>query len=107
MIRAQAARRALKRQTSQVRNTRTVGHAQPKCMAIEMGSPLACDGSLVVLPREASAQATFNAQPAATAIADAIQAFKRECDLSSQKRITGSPRAVSKRAVAMDFPCEP
>jgi hypothetical protein len=76
-------------------------------MAIDMESPSACDGPLVVLPWEANAHATFNAQPAATAIADATQAFKRECDLRSQKRTTGSARAVSKRAVAMDFPDEP
>ena len=54
---------------------------------------------------------THPAQPATPAepgaAADATQAFKRECDLRSQKRITGSARAVSKRAVAMDFPYEP
>ena len=84
-VRAHGARRVLKRQKSQVRNTRTVGHAQPKRMAIERVSPLTCDGSLAVLPWEAKAQATFNAQPVATAIAAAARPFKRERDLSSQK----------------------
>ena len=93
----------MKRQTSQVRNTRTVGHAQPKRMAIERVSPLTCDGSLAVLPWEAKAQATFNAQPVATAIAAAARPFKRERDLSSQKSTTGSRRAVSNRAVVANF----
>src|SRR6476469_6220505 len=105
--RAHAARRALKRQTSQVRNTRTVGHAQPNCMAMESVSPLACVGSLVALTWEARAQATFNAQPVATAIAVATQPFKREHDLSNQKRTTGDAKAVNKRALAMNFPYEP
>jgi hypothetical protein len=100
---AHAARRVLKRQTSQVRNTKTVGHAQPKSMAIESVSPLTCDGSLVLLPWEAKAQATFNAQPVATAIAAAARPFKRERDLTSQKSTTGSRRAVSSRAVVAKF----
>ena len=99
MVGAHSARRVLKRQTSQVRNTKTVGHAQPKRMAIERVSPLTCDGSLAVLPWEAKAQATFNAQPVATAIAAAAKPFMRERDLSSQKSATGSRRAVSNRAV--------
>ena len=100
---AHAPRRVLKRQTSQVRNTRTVGHAQPKRIAIERVSPLSCDGSLEVLPWEVKAQATFNAQPVATAIAAAARPFKRERDLSSQKSTTGSRRAVSNRAVVANF----
>ena len=84
----------MKRQTSQVRNTRTVGHAQPKRMAIERVSPV------VVPPWEEKAQATFKAQPVATAIAAAARPFKRESDLRSQKSTTGSRRAVSNRAVA-------
>src|SRR5262245_54748468 len=103
MDRAHGARLVLKRQTSQVRNTKTVGHAQPKRMAIERVSPLPCDGSLVVLPWEAKAQATFNAQPVATAIAAAARPFTRECDLSSQKSTIGSRRAVSNRAVVANF----
>jgi hypothetical protein len=76
-------------------------------MAIEKVSAVACDGPLAALPWEAKAQATFNAQPVATAIAAANRTFKRERDLSSQKRTTGNARAVSKRAVAMNFPYEP
>jgi hypothetical protein len=68
-------------------------------MAIERVSPLTCDGSLVVLPWEVKAQATFNAQPVATAIAAAARPFKRERDLSSQKSTTGSKRAVINKAV--------
>src|SRR6185295_7986190 len=74
--RAHAPCRVLKCQTSQVINTKTVGHAQPKRMAIESVSPLTCDGSLVLPPWEAKAQATFNAQPVATAIAAAARPFK-------------------------------
>ena len=103
MVRAHAARRVLKRQTSQVRNTKTVGHAQPKRMAIERVSPLACDGSLAVFPWETKANATFNAQPVATAITAAAGPFRRERDLSIQKSTTGSRRAVSNRAVAAKF----
>ena len=103
VIRAHKARRVLKRQTSQVKNTRTAGHAQPKRMAIERVSPLTCDGSLVLLPWEAKAQATFNAQPVATAIAAAARPFKWERDLTSQKSTTGSRRAVSNRAVAANL----
>ena len=73
-------------------------------MAIERVSPLTCDGSLVVLPWEAKAQATFDAQPVATAIAAAARPFKRERDLSNQKSTTGSARAASNRAVAANFP---
>jgi len=101
--RAHAPRPVLKRQTSQVRNTKTVGHAQPKRMAIERVSPLTCDGSLGLLPWEAKAQATFNAQPVATAIAAAARPFKWERDLTSQKSRTGSRRAVSNRAVVANF----
>ena len=68
--RARAPCRVLKCQTSQVISTKTVGHAQPKRMAIESVSPLTCDGTLVVPPWEAKAQATFKAQPVATAIPD-------------------------------------
>jgi len=103
MVRAHAPRPVLKRQTSQVRNTKPVGHAQPKRMAIERVSPLTCDGSLVLLPWEAKAQATFNAQPVATAIAAAARPFKWERDLTSQKSTTGSRRAVSNRAVVANF----
>jgi hypothetical protein len=56
-----------------------------------------------VLPWEVKAQATFNAQPVATAIAAAARPFKRERDLSSQKSTTGSKRAVSNRAVVANF----
>ena len=70
-------------------------------MAIERVSPLACDGSL--LPWEVKAQATFNAQPVATAIAAAARPCKRERDLSSQKMTTGSRRATSNRAVVANF----
>jgi hypothetical protein len=72
-------------------------------MAIERVSPLTCDGSLAGLPWEVKAQATFNAQPVATAIAAAARPFKRERDLSSQKITTGSRRAVSNRAVVANF----
>ena len=100
---AHGVRRVLKRQASQVRNTRTVGHAQPKRMAIERVFPFICDGSSAVLPWEAKAQATFNAQPVATAIAAAARPFKRERDLRSQKSTTGIARAVGNRAVAANF----
>src|SRR5688572_25629948 len=100
-VRAHGARRVLKRQTSQVKNTRTAGHAQPKRMAIERVSLLTCDGSLP--PWQVKAQATFSAQPVATAIAAAPRPFKRERDLSSQKSTTGSRRAVSNRAVVANF----
>jgi hypothetical protein len=52
-----------------------------------------------VLPWEAKAQATFNAQPVATAIAAAARPFKGDRDLSSQNSTTGSKRAVSNKAV--------
>ena len=68
-------------------------------MAIERVSPLACDGSLVVPPWEVKAQAMFNTQPVATAIAAAARPCKRERDLSSQKSAIGSRRPVSNRAV--------
>jgi hypothetical protein len=89
----------LKCQTSQVINTKTVGHTQPKRMAIESVSPLTCDEMLVVLSREAEAQATFKAQPLTTAMAAAIRPFKSERDLISQKSMIGSRRAVSNKAV--------
>jgi hypothetical protein len=76
-----------------------MGHTQPKRIAIENVSPLACDEMLVVLSREAKAQATFKAQPMATAMAAAIRPFKSERDLISQKSMTGSRRAVSNKAV--------
>ena len=82
-----------------MRNTKTVGHAQPNRMAIERVSALICDGSFVAAPWEASAQAAFNAQPVATAMTAATRPFKWDRDLSSQKSTTGSTRAVSKRAV--------
>src|SRR4030095_15930791 len=97
--RAHAARRVLKRQTSQVRSTKTVGHAQPKRMAIDRVSSLACGGFLV----GKKAQATVNAKPVATAIAAAARPFKRERDLNSQKRTTGSRSALSNRAVVANF----
>jgi len=62
---------------------------------------------MVVLPWEAIAQTTFNDQPVATAVAAATQPFKRERDLSNQKRTTGNAKAVSKRILAMNFPYEP
>jgi hypothetical protein len=96
-------RPVLKCHTSQVRNTKTIGHAQPKRMAIERVSPFTCEGSLAVLPREANAQATFNAQPLATAIAPTTKPFKWERDLTSQKSTTGSRRAASNRAVVANF----
>ena len=64
---------------------------------------MTCDGSFVLLPWEAKAQATFNAQPVATAIAAAARPFKWERDLTSQKSTTGSRRAVSNRAVVANF----
>ena len=76
--------RVLKCQMSQVISTKTVGQAQPKRRAIESVSPLTCDETLVVPPWEAKAQATFKAQPVATAIAAAARPFKRERDLSSK-----------------------
>jgi len=95
-------RRVLKRQTSQVRNTKTEGHAQPKRMAIEVVSPVPCDGPLVALAWEANAHPKFRIQPVATAIAAVARPFNRERDRRSQKTTTGIRSPASSRALVMN-----
>jgi hypothetical protein len=85
----------MNRKTSQVRSTRTAGQIQPKRAAIGTDS------------WATEAQAKFIAQPDTTAIPAAPRLFKRTRDVSSQNRTTGSTKAVIKRAVAMNVPCEP